>query len=375
MEPSEIMNPVFGIPPKSKEHITSPVEIARRLKPLIGRKFPLTNKTRTNGANMRKLVASTLETYPLPEASDNYSYISTKGIPKITREYLDTYIVTSGNSYNLQVWNRLPTSNELQVEYGDGSGLCASDVRYVLVRVDVSSHEITTVLVLTPEYIERNFGRFGAPTIKHQLIITNKKRREIVGGNGVGFNMRDTEVVQKLCAESYVKPGKRFNQWPESGEILSTYDIMVKAALPLVHQVIAGGETKIRGQILERLILEKLGYSVGAVKLLEGQYPDIKHQLLEVKIQDSPTIDLGKHTPKAPTLILPQLGITTKDVRYLIVLMNPKSNEVEGVVLMPGEDLDQHFSYVYGVSGKSQRSIKMSVLNQYEGLSVFNPPP
>lgn len=370
------MNPAWGIPPKSKAHLTPSKVISERLTVLIGQEFPLTRKTRTDGSMMRKLVARTLETHGLPEESSNYSILSEKGkgIPRLTREYIDTYIVTSGESYNLQVWNRIPTNNDPQIEYEDGSSLCASDVRFVLVRVDVKSYVITTVLVLTPDYIESNFGPFGSPTLKHQLIITNKKRQEIIGGNGIGFCVSDTKKIQDLCVEEFVKPTKRFNQWPTSqGEILSAGAIMIKAGLPLVHHEIKGAETKNRGQILERLVLEKLGYSISVNESLEGQYPDIKHQLLEVKIQDSPTIDLGKYTPLTNSMILPELEIRTKDVRYLIVLMNPKSNKVEGVVLMPGEALGVHFRYVDGISGKSQRAIKMNVFERYKGLSVFNP--
>jgi hypothetical protein len=242
--------------------------------------------------------------------------------------------------------------------------------------VDVKSHLITTVLVLTPDYIEKNFGRFGAPTLKHQLIITSKARQKIIGGSTVAFSIEDTLRVQEMSAEGYVKPTRRFNQLPApKGEVLSSDVVMKMAGLPIVGQKIEGGETKNRGQILERLILSQLGYVVAAGELLEGQYPDIKHQLLEVKIQDSPTIDLGKYTPQESTLIFPDLGITTKDIRYMIVLMNPESSKVEGVVLMPGQNIGEHFSYVDGISGKSQRAIKMSVFDRYAGMCVFNPPP
>lgn len=66
------MNPAFGIPPKSKAHLTPPQDIAKRLQVLIGETFPLTGKMRTDGSNMRKLVAATLESFPLPEPGDAY---------------------------------------------------------------------------------------------------------------------------------------------------------------------------------------------------------------------------------------------------------------------------------------------------------------
>jgi hypothetical protein len=53
------MNKAFSIPPKSTNHLTTPVELVKRLTCLIGTKFELTGKTRTDGSNIRKLVAST----------------------------------------------------------------------------------------------------------------------------------------------------------------------------------------------------------------------------------------------------------------------------------------------------------------------------
>ncbi len=101
------MDDQWKIPPKSKELLTDPNLIAKRLQTLIGQKFHLTRKTRTDGANLRNLVAETLINFPLPIPSNNFSILSDKGkgIPRMVREYIDTYIVTSGDSYNLQVWN------------------------------------------------------------------------------------------------------------------------------------------------------------------------------------------------------------------------------------------------------------------------------
>lgn len=370
------MNPAFGIPPKSKAHLTPPQDIAKRLQVLIGETFPLTGKMRTDGSNMRKLVAATLEAYLLPEPSDAYTVIPEKGkgIPRITREYLDTYIVTSGRSYNLQVWNRIPTSDELQIEYADGSGLCASDVRFVLVRVNTTTYKIESVLVLTPGYIEERFGPFGAPTIKHQLIISNQQRQQVIASEGSLLFIPDTEAVGSSNAKIYTRPQRRFNQFPEQQkEIFSLEIIRDKVARPLIGKVIDSGATKNRGQALEQMILRELGYEVPEGTLLEGQYPDIKNQLMEVKIQDSPTVDLGKFTPAETAEVLPSLGITTQDIRYMIVLMSSDTNQVQGAVLMPGKFLGEYFSYVAGISGKCQRSIRMSIFDKFIGRSIFNP--
>ena len=105
---------------------------------------------------------------------------------------------------------------------------------------------------------------------------------------------------------------------------------------------------------------------------MEGLYPDIRHQLLEVKIQDSPTVDLGKYSP----LILEKdfcglENVTTEDVRYLIALTDKQDLTVKALVLMPGKKLVDNFSYVSETSYKCQRSIPMSFLNSFRGKSIF----
>ena len=110
----------FKLPPKSVKVLPKPEELTQKLSELIGKGFRITGKTRTDGSNIRKLIAATLEKSVLPEAAEKDSYEIVppkgKGVPKITREFIDTYIVTTGDSYNLQVWNRLPASNTLLIK-------------------------------------------------------------------------------------------------------------------------------------------------------------------------------------------------------------------------------------------------------------------
>lgn len=101
------MDENFKIPPQSPELLTKPTVLAEVLSYLVGQPFELTGKTRTDGSNVRKLVASTLEKHRLPELAQSGEYEivppKRKGVPKILREFLDTYTVTSGSSYNLQI--------------------------------------------------------------------------------------------------------------------------------------------------------------------------------------------------------------------------------------------------------------------------------
>jgi hypothetical protein len=177
------MNKEFKLPPKSPQELTELETLKERLEPLIGTDFILTGKSRTDGSNIRKLIARTLEKYPLPEISTEGEYEivppKKKGIPKILREFIDTYIVTSGKTYNLQVWNRIPSSQTLLIKYESGESLKCADVRFVLTKIDVINNKVSSIIIATPNYIVDKFGAFGKPTIKHQLLISSKIRKEI----------------------------------------------------------------------------------------------------------------------------------------------------------------------------------------------------
>jgi hypothetical protein len=74
-----------------------------------------------------------------------------------------------------------------------------------------------------------------------------------------------------------------------------------------------------RGAALHRLVCEALGY---ASYQDDGQFPDVRHQLLEVKLQTSTTIDLGLVLPSsAEPLDVPNIAgrqVRHCDVRYAI---------------------------------------------------------
>ena len=146
-------------PPKCKSVISTPEELVEALRPLIGQTIPMTGKSRTDGSNFRKIVTNHLLSNYMPEAADEYEIVppKQKGVPAFLREYIDTYIVTTGNSYNLQVWNRNPNSASVQVDLKNGETLLASDVRFVLGKINADNC-IESIVVMTPDYIENRFG-------------------------------------------------------------------------------------------------------------------------------------------------------------------------------------------------------------------------
>lgn len=371
------MNKIFKTPPSSPSELTNLYDLKDRLEELIGFEFILTGKSRTDGANTRKLIARTLEKHPLPEAAikEEYEIVPPrkKGVPKILREFIDTYIVTSGKSYNLQVWNRIPNSETLLIKYDSGESLKCNDVRFILTKIDVVENKISSIIIATPEYIVEKFGNFGRPTIKHQLLISSKIRQKIYKSDDKIMLYNDTAKLSYLIRHDYRPPENDMVEEANPDNIFSIGLIKTMVAEKLIGYKLDADATKNRGQSLERKVLELLGYPSSEADLLYGAFPDIPNQLLEVKVQDTQTVDLGKFTPEKEEYIVEDLDITTFDIRYLIALTNPETETIEGIILSPGERLGEVFSYVSEKSYKCQRSIPMEIFEKYRGQVVINP--
>jgi len=294
-------------------------------------------------------------------------------VPKIVREFIDTYIVTTGTSYNLQVWNRIPASNTLLIKYESGESLHCNDVRFIFVRIDIAKSVIASIIILTPEYIEEKFGKFGKPTIKHQLLISSKARAAICESEDKILSFPDSKKLSYHITHDFRPPKSGMVEEPELKELYSISLLKKMVAEKLIGKKLDSAATKNRGQALERMTLELLGYDIKENELLYGGFPDINNQLLEVKVQDSPTMDLGKFSPEKEEVIIAEKNLTTFDVRYLIALTDPKTEIIEGIILSPGEKLGKLFSYVSDQSYKCQRAIPMTFFEKYYGKSVFNP--
>lgn len=371
------MDPAFKNPPASSSGISDLSKLSDRLASLLGRPFPLAFKSRTDGSNLRKLIAGELAKHELPTLADDGSFEivppKNKGIPKITLEFIDTYIVTSGTSYNLQVWNRIPDSDTLLVRYNNGDALKCDDVRFVLAKVDPVNHRITGIVIATVDYIVGRFGKFGVPTVKHQLLISKVLRAQITGSDDKTLFYQDTDTISTKTVDSFSKPQSAMTDKPVAGSIFSLDLIRKRVVKDLLGLEVPQSDTKTRGQFLERIVLNSLGYEAREEDLLYGAFPDIPNQLLEVKIQDTQTVDLGRYSPEIEEEIDESLGLSTFDVRYLIALTDPATGIIEGIILSPGERLGDVFSYVSDESYKCQRSIPMSFFESHRGKIVVNP--
>ena len=110
----------LNIPPKNKSFLSSTDRLKDIFSPLIGSSFTLSGKPRTDGSKIRKIISEVLEQANLPELAQDGEFtivpLRKKGIPRILIELIDTYLVTTGDAYNLQVWNRIPNSGSILVQ-------------------------------------------------------------------------------------------------------------------------------------------------------------------------------------------------------------------------------------------------------------------
>lgn len=362
------------LPPINKKDVIDGKALAGKLQTLIGQKFPLTNKPRTNGANLRKTISAILDDGTIHTANKgDYSIIPIKGkgVPHLLACLCDSYIVTTGNSYNLQVWNRFPNSDNILVRYSNNQDpIRCKDIRFIFIKIDPVQKVILSVIVATPTYIVNKFGAFGVPTIKYQMILSDIKRSEIVNLPTSIYYKGDTTNMSLHTSDNISSMTCCISDDPISKNIMSLESIRNKVVNSLIGTRILMSDTKTKGQFLERVVANLLGYNVE--DSLVGGYPDIPNQLLEIKVQDSPTVDLGKYSPSNPIVINEVMGLTTEDVRYLIALTNT-DGIIEGVILSAGKYLDEIFTFVSDTSFKCQRTISMSFFDKFNGEAVFDP--
>ncbi|MEO1750050.1 hypothetical protein [Thiofaba sp. EF100] len=224
--------------------------------------------------------------YPVPN-----SFRKTQ--PRFLGQMFDTY---TQKSNNLQVWNEELSASR----------------RYVIIRVS-EADVITRVKVVTGDTLAL-LDTTGTLTRKYQArCIPGSQAIELIAA-------QDTErllpfVTPDVDLTKIATPVLH----PAAGQILAI-DTVFKRLAPLVGQRFAdtgADQERNRGAALHRLVCAALGYRSYQD---DGQFPDVRHQLLEVKLQTSPTIDLGLVTPESvEPLDVPLVGgqqVRHCDVRY-----------------------------------------------------------
>ncbi|GEK08324.1 restriction endonuclease [Pseudoalteromonas peptidolytica] len=274
---------------------------------------------RTRSKVAKELVCEALG-YPQPKSFK-------KCQPRFTGQFFDTYVQKSNN---LQVWNE-----ELDVER-----------RYVIIRTD-ENDIITKVKVISGSDLAA-LDTTGTLTQKFQarLLPTDETYELISSQDTPNVNTLLNESVKNLSSSCPISK-------PQANLLLpiSTCFEKLKSIVGKSFKDAGADQERNRGAVLHALVCEALGYSDYRDN---GQFPDVKHQLLEVKLQTSPTIDLGLVCPNSEAYLdiekVNGYQIRHCDVRYALFYGNIENGMVNitKLYLSTGADFFSRFEQFGG---------------------------
>ncbi|PKR83886.1 restriction endonuclease [Heyndrickxia camelliae] len=219
--------------------------------------------------------------------------------------------------------------------------------RYVLIRP--SKDNIIQKVRVVPGTMLAALDTTGKLTVKHQatLHINQNTATELV-------SQEDTNVLKPLVSSTVSIPSIVSPiDYPSRDCIMSIQTIYEKLKTVVGKSFNDAGidQERNRGAQLHNLVCQSLGYSSYKD---DGRFPDLTHQLLEVKLQTSPTIDLGLDVPSSiEKLELPQIdgvNIRVCDVRYAIFYGSIEDGKVTitNFYLTTGEDFFSRFPQTQG---------------------------
>lgn len=257
--------------------------------------------------------------YPVPT-----SFKRTR--PRFPGQNFDVYVQKANN---LQIWNE-----EI-----------APARRYVIIHVS-RENRIDKIKVISGATLAR-LDTTGRLTRKYQAVLRpGPEQCELVSSHDTANIMPLTNPLVDLTLANPT-------QDPCSAQLLPIKDVFDKLCSLVGYSFRDAGvdQERNRGKILQELVCARLGYSTYQE---DGQFPDIRHQLLEVKLQTSPTIDLGTLNPASnEPLDIPMIDgvqITPKDVRYAIFYASIEDQlvTITHFYLVTGEQLFSRFPQMRG---------------------------
>lgn len=287
-DPIEIGDPELWIPaPELEELLNSD------LRGVSGLNLPI----RTRSKVVKRLVCTSLG-YPIPA-----SFQRTR--PRFPGQFFDIYVQ---KNINLQVWNE-----ELEPTR-----------RYVIIQVD-GQGRINRVRVVTGETLAL-LDTTGTLTQKYQArLVPGSAISELVSGQDT--NRLFSFVRPQINLGSIASPISQ----PALGQLMGINEIYERLR-SLVGKTFSDAgcdQERNRGCELHKLVCRCLGYQDYRD---DGRFPDVRHQLLEVKLQTSPTIDLGLICPNSTEpLDVPKInGVQIRhcDVRYALFYAKTDNRKV-----------------------------------------------
>lgn len=269
--------------------------------------------------------------YPVPD-----SFRKTQ--PRFPHQNLDLFLQQSDN---LQIWNE-----DVDPER-----------RYAIVRLN-SSNVVTAVRVVTGESVAL-WDRTGTLTSKFQAARLEGRQgsRLVSEFDTAGFRVLLAPAVPHEDALRLLSPVDT----PQVGSVLPISEVHQRLSSIVGTTFIDPGLTNERGRGGE---LQKLASSALGLGRYgdHGQFPDILSQALEIKLQTSPTIDLGLISPDSSHFAA-EIGedVRHSDVRYSIFFGRRNANliTIEALVTTTGADFFSEFRRFEGLVSNRKLQIPL----------------
>lgn len=275
--------------------------------------------------------------YPVPS-----TFAKTQ--PRFPGQNFDVY---NQKGWNLQIWNEPVDVNR----------------RYVLVHID-EDDIVSAVKVITGDVLAL-LDRTGKLTHKYQARMReyassfcSPSDTDAVSNYIDAVNSFSPNYVMREGALRHVSPA----QFPISNELLPIAEVY-RRLYPIVGQSISyldAVQERNRGAEIHELACHYLGYGYYED---DGTYPDIANQLLEVKLQTSPTIDLGLHSPEDGQEIVTTNGISffSQDIRYAIFDGTVMGDEIQinNLYVVTGEEFSRYFPMFQGKGTNSKLQLPL----------------
>jgi len=278
-------------------------------------------KPRTRSKEYKEIICSILNC-DIPK-----SFKKTK--PKFPIHNFDLYIQSSNN---LQIWN-----DEIDLNR-----------RYVIIKVDENGKYLTLKVINGNQLI--HLDTTSKLTLKLQAILNTQNISNSLVCMDTSNLQKYTTSNALYCPTTMQSP----SDIPKSQEILSMTELFTRLSKLIGISFLNVNSDRQRGDFGHRLSCEALGYMSFSDN---GQFPDILNQLLEVKSQTSPTIDIGKENPVDTNL--KQIGsilISNEDIRYLILYMKEGLTHtvIQNIILVNGKNFFTAFKQMNGTNTKIQ---------------------
>jgi len=353
--------------PPHKDTLYTIDELESLLAGLAGYEVPKDKRNPVQTSHWIKRKALELLGYNDPEGFR--TKVAKKHKPKFIHQVMDLFAQSRDN---LQIWGYIPyTDAEIEADWRYDRTFEFSETRIVIVRHE--DYIIRGIRIVEAEELAL-WDATGTETFKWQGFISDSFRQATTLETGDSDPIFDTLGIRQEELDSLEERIETIEE-KESGtstslavekpdpSLLLTVEEIGQRLQPLVGERIRDEGERVTGQLFEKEVAKRLGYAFTDTELSAdtGSFPDIRHQFIETKFQDSPTIDLGRHHPDDEDVLESDWseGLAPRDARYVVGLADEVEDgyEITGVAVVSGDEFSEYFSITEGTNSKVQMTI------------------